>query len=185
MAGPFYSAGNYHVQIIDVALGESKTREDGGGGNPQIVMKVKVISELTIDSAGEEQAVGIAAQYDRTIYLTVTDKSKEMVLAKLRLAGWTGDHFETVAAELLGHGCRANCKIESGKGGKYDGQQVEKWDLELPPLESKPLENKPAVAKKLNALFGKMLKEKPTTATKPEAVPVVVGEQPPNDEIPF
>ena len=189
MAGPFYSAGNYHAQIIDVALGESKKKDDGSGGNPQIVLRIKIISELTIDSAGEEQAVAITAQYDRTIYLTVTDNSKEMVLKKLRHAGWKGDHFESVAAGLLGVGCRATCRIEVSKSEKYNGQQVEAWDLALPPLESKPLENRPAVAKRLNALFGKMLREpaNPVASSPINESAAVTANTPPQveDEIPF
>lgn len=192
MAGPFYTDGKYHVQIIDVAMGESKVKQDGSGGNPQVVLKVKVISGLVVASDGSEVSSAVSGQYDRTIYLTVTEKSKEMVLAKLRWAGWDGDRFETLTKDLLGRGCRAICKIEPSMSEKYAGQDTEKWDLELPPLESKPLENKPAVAKKLNALFGKTLKEKPASAA-PAKEPVGVavgdlpphGEPPPDDDVPF
>ena len=182
--GITYGDGKYHAQVMDVALGESKN------GNPQIVIKAKIISGLQLDSEGNEQAISVSAQYDRTIYLTVTDKSKEMVLAKLRWAGWVGDKFETIAHDLMGKGVRATCKIEKSQSSneKYAGQDSEKWDLELPPLESKPLENHPAVAKKLNALFGKMLKDKPTgelSATPAAAALPAHGEPPPADEVPF
>lgn len=190
-SGPFYQAGKYHVQVTDVALGEAST------GNPQIILRVKIISGLQLNSAGDEVAVTLLGQYDRTIYLTVTDKSNEMILKKLRWAGWEGDRFETLTKDLLGRGCRADCKIEPAKSGKYAGQDTEKWDLDLPPLESKPLENKPAVAKKLNALFGKALKEKVIKTPAPEGDPTgippggvppepqSVGAGIPDDDVPF
>ncbi len=192
MAGPFYEPSKYHVQILDVALGEAST------GNPQIVLRVKVISRLFQNSSGEEASAPVAAQYDRTIYLTVTEKSRELILAKLRWAGWQGDRFESLTSDIAGNGVRAECKHENSVSEKYRGQLTEKWDLELPPLASKPLENKPAVAKKLNALFGKMLKEgKPAPSGGPPSgdatgIPAEVlaaagqsGSGVPADEIPF
>lgn len=154
MAGPFYDPGQYHLHVSDLALGEAKSTS-----NPQVVLRGKVIARLRVGSDGEEFSEPVAAQYDRTIYLTVTEDSRDMILKKLRYSGWAGDRFETLAKDLVGKGVRAVCKIEVSKGGKFDGQNVEKWDLALPPLELKPLENKPDVAKKLNALFGKLLKD--------------------------
>lgn len=178
MAGPFYDDGNYSMQILDVALGESSKE------NPQIVLRGKVIGRLFTDSAGEEFAEQVSAQYDRTIYLTVTEKSRDMVLAKLRNAGWRGERFESLSSDMLGRSVRARCDIELSQGGKYVGQQVEKWDLPLPPRESKPLENKPEVAKRLNALFGKALKQGADSGGSP-AMPTMQEVTADSNEIPF
>ncbi len=189
-SGPFYNEGKHGVEITDVALGESKT------GNPQIVMRVRIVSRLCLDSAGEEFADSVPANYERTIYLTVTDRSRDMILAKLRWAGWHGDKFETIRGDLMGKEARAMCLHENSMSEKTLGQLMEKWDLELPPRDSKPLENKPMVAKKLNALFGKTLKEgasAPAPAGNPPAgdatgIPeemLPVGAAPPVDEVPF
>lgn len=175
MAGPFYVDGNYTMQILDVALGESSN------GNPQIVLRGKVIGRLVVDSEGEEYPEQVSAQYDRTIYLTVTEKSRDMVLAKLRNAGWTGERFESLAKDMLGRSVRSRCDIKESQSEKYRGQMVENWDLSLPPRESKPLENKPEIAKRLNALFGKSLKE---TAPARQEEPVA-SQATNDDDVPF
>lgn len=177
-----YAEGVYAAQILQVAFAESSNN------NPMIQFKVKVIG--TVDAAGE--MLPIAKQYDRTVRLTMTDKSHEMCIKKLRWAGWNGTDFKTLNT-IVNSACRFVCSHRVIETGDRAGEMAEDWDFELPPLESKPLENDPSIEKRMNALFGKVLKntlpqEAPVspnaiTPEAPEAAPV--GGPPPDDEVPF
>ncbi len=174
-----YQKGSYRARIIDVALDESKN------GFPQVIVRGTLICGL---DAGRNEFD--CEQYDRTVYLTVTDKTTEYILKKLRNAGWKSDRFEQIN-ELVGLDAVFVCDHEKQTEGKYAGQMGEKWDLELPRKASEPLENKPAVAKKMNALFGKMLKEGAAPKSAPaaeqrETVPANAATEDAGDgEVPF
>ncbi len=184
MAGVFYADGNYTAEVIDLAFEESDS-------NTQIVLKVKVMEQWDHTTG---QWVPCANQYDRTIWLRIPEEEeyRKYIALKLRNAGWNGDKFETLRDDMLGKSIGVMNKARVATGGKYAGQTIEGWDLPLPQRESKPLENKPQVAKKLNALFGKVLKETPKLSATTDA-PEPLQEQPvgaaagapPNDEVPF
>jgi hypothetical protein len=192
MAGPFYEKGAHAVQILQIA------GQTSSNGNPMIVAKVKVMGKFSfVDGQREPQLIAVPQQYDRTIRLVVTDKSQEMVLKKLRWAGWQGESFKELY-KLLGTVCRAVCDHDVIGAGDKAGQMGETWDFELPPRESKPVEDDPGVFKKLDALFGKSLKadKKPAAeasaaveAPSPTAQAEIEAEAPafvvPQDEVPF
>jgi hypothetical protein len=171
MAGPFYSPGSYECQVTSFGLGESSN------GNPMVTLRVRVA--YYIEAPGT--ALPVSQEYERDIRLVVTDKTTEMVLKKLRHAGWTGDRFEALGS-IVGTTVRCTCKHEPGIDDKAN-QLFERWDLTLPPLQKEPLETNSQVAKRLNALFGKALKE--GSGPKPAEVeqPVTVSTQ--ADDVPF
>lgn len=184
----YYAKGTYNVECIECALQESKS------GNPMIALKVKVLDSVAKDGS----FVPEEKQYDRRIFLAIDpndDTSIEDVMVRLRQAGWTGDRFENISTEMVGLRFAADCWHSKSKSTdpKYAGQDQENWALWNPVRrESKPLENNPAVAKSLNALFGKRLKEgakKPDAppASPPAAPPAPRGddEGPPDDEVSF
>lgn len=162
MAGPFYQEGLYEVEIKEIGFVEAKS------GNPMIVFNVKVESSIGQDNTRHP----CSHQYERTIRLTVLDEYKDYVLLKLRYIGWNGTKFESLPEDLEGQVVIADCKHERQEGGEYHGRINERWDFPLPPKESKPIENKPALAKKLNAMFGKSLKDAASTAQTQRTEPV-------------
>ncbi len=168
-----YKDGQYNVEIIDVAFNEEDQKP------PQIVLRVKVLQEYDATTGDYHPCL---YQYDRTIYLQYMEEYKDILLAKLRGAGWEGDDFGQLRDQLLAKACFAVNRCRIAEKGKYAGQEVEGWDLYLPPRESKPLESKPQVARKLNALFGKVLKEGRQAESVPQ--PAGVG-APPDDDVPF
>lgn len=149
----FYEPGLYHVRVEDQGLTVAST------GRPMVVLRVKVLARVD-ESQVDLPAYTVAQMHDRTIRLVVGDDdvSREFVLSKLRYAGWTGQRFETL--QLVGYTCQARCRH-----GVYNSQAVEDWDLALPPREPKPLPHDPNVARRLNALFGRRLREPSGQAT--------------------
>lgn len=182
MPGPHYAEGVYAAQIMQVAFAESSN------GNPMIQFRVKIIGQIDVGG----NVVAGRDQYDRTVRLTLTEKSGEMCIKKLRWAGWAGTDFKSVSS-MVNSMCRFVCDHDTIKNGDRAGELTESWDFELPPLESKELENDPAVEKKLNTLFGKTLKgiaPKDTAAIpenkrQPEPEPAAAGVAPLDDETPF
>lgn len=186
----YYQTGNYYGECTDLALSEDDN------GKATIVLRMRIESQWDHTIA---DWVAVPNAYERTAYMGIPeeDENRKYVLMKLRHAGWKGT-FDTLRDELVGTKFACKCDVKQAKTGKYAGQDKEFWDLPLPPRESTPLENKPAVAKKLNALFGKMLKEgaapaKPTgkppappkQAPAPEPEQAGVGGGIPSDDIPF
>jgi len=187
------------ITITDIAFGETKVKDDGSGGDPQIMVRFDVQEFIEPDGT----ATPLQAGYPRTTYMVCSEKGREYALLKLRHAGWTGSNFQTLKSDMVGQFCYANCKHEVNKGtGKYAGTLGEKWDLAMPQKEAKPLETKPGLERKLNALFGKELKTtapaKPAMSPAHSAAvhaqaPVVSGvgtlpphgEAPPDDDVPF
>lgn len=184
MPGPFYQEGLYEVEIREVGFEEAKS------GNPMIVFKILVDSSIDQNSANERYPC--SHKYERFLRLVIVngpdqkknDDSRAYALMKLRNIGWDGDKFETLPDSLVGQVVVANCTHQKQIGGEYDGRVNEQWDFPLPPRESKPIENKPTLAKKLNALFGKSLKDsKPEKSHSPQAVASQVSGD--SDEVPF
>jgi hypothetical protein len=154
----YYEPGLYHVRIEDQGLTSAST------GRPMIVFRVKVLAKVD-ETQVDLPAYTVPQMHDRTIRLVVGEEesTQEYVLSKLRYAGWTGNRFETM--QLVGYTCQARCRH-----GSYNGQSIEDWDLSLPPREPKPLPRDPTVARKLNTIFGRRLREAtpfPAASTAP------------------
>ena len=185
--GPYYGEGTYQVNVNEVAF-QMTTKAPP---RPMIVLKFTVTGFIPSngDAWTPEQE-----QYERRIYMMVDPdkpKQKEFVLMKLREAGWNGEKFEELGKWIIGQNIKAKCyhKEDKDPESKYFGTISEGWDLPLPPLESEPLENDPNIAKKLNAMFGKTLKETSKPASPPAPRQTVPPEDrdgtPPDDEVPF
>lgn len=168
---PFYQEGRYRAEVINQALGKNNK------GTPQFVLKVHIASML-VD--GEETRV---QQYDRTIYMYLTEKSAEYTLDKLKGIGFEGTSIRQLdpnhqgCHSFIGMQIELDCKHEEDQNGDLR----EKWDLafngsndiEITPLDA-------AEARKLDALFGKSLGgTKPAPAKKTatrQPVPVAVAD---------
>lgn len=186
----YYAKGTYNVECTECALQQSKA------GDPMIALKVKVLDSVAEDGA----FVPEDEQYERRIYLVIKNDEESLndIAERLRGAGWRGNRFESLPDEMVGLQFAADCwhGVNKGTDPKYAGQPQENWSLWSPNRhESKPLENKPEVAKDLNALLGKVLKNTPVKPKDDEFRPGPKQEAklrgkgddagPPDDEIPF
>lgn len=179
----YFAQGAYKCEVLDQGLSISKTEK------PQIWLQVRVLEsidnpELTLN------------QYERTIYWTLTDKTIDFTLEKLERLGFSGDSFRNLDPNVEGHHSFVGqvidcyCKLET-----YEGKEREKWDLSNQSGGARPDPLGDSDARKLDALFGRKLKErfkkpsarKPAKKSEPVAVGTVSDVDPPpaDDDIPF
>lgn len=175
--GIYYSQGPYLAEIIDQGLSQS------GTGNPQIFLRIRVLESTDVNPITVEQ-------YERTIYWTLTEKTIEFTLDKLAQLGFKGTSFRQIDPlhqghhSFIGQQIDAYCKVET-----YQGKEREKWDLSFGGGGApEPLDD--SETRKLDALFGRKLKEKcgsgGSAAPPREAVAAMqTDDVPPNDDIPF
>lgn len=181
----YYKLGQYMAKVIEQGFSESNN------GNPQIVIKIQPYVYFDYTGGVETEVEIPGDSYPRTIFLTVTENTTEFVLKKLRAAGFQGNSFREL--DLVGKCARCRCSSKVDQ----KGEEREDWDL-VYQSEAKPLEPLGAPeARKLDALFGKMLKGTPapidTSGMKPGHAAAVHAQQPPEqdaamaveDDVPF
>lgn len=135
--GIFYEQGQYRGEIMQTALGKSENK-----GTPQFVVKVKVQAKYVGDGEVDVK------ESERTVYLSMTEKSMPYVVKKLKAAGYEGSTTrELIAHDFTGRPVELNCTHEAGQSG---GDR-EKWDLAWGETEVKPLDDKDMST--LDALF--------------------------------
>lgn len=167
--GPFYSQGVYRGTIVDHGLTKAST------GTVQVAIKFKVLECLQPEG-------DVSAQYERTAFLPVTEKTMEYLVPKLQSLGYERDSIkylnlnEPQHVDLRGQYGEFYCKHESNQ----DGNMREKWDVSHGGT-SKPLDLKPPDAREirnLDMLFGKARKAAGTT--KPQSAPAAtrIGDAP-------
>lgn len=164
---PFYQAGTYRCRGVGHAWDEA------GTGSKQLLIKMKVEGERieSFDTSGEPQVVDapVATSYERTVFLTINDKTIEYVIKKLRFAGFDGASFDDL--DLFGHELTAICRHEPTQDGS--GMR-ERWDLAWA-NESKALKSDSNVLRSINALYGKHLKASAPAASKVTPRPAAVA----------
>lgn len=173
----FYDEGYYVCRVTQQGQGESKA------GNPMIMVGVEPTHIITRGPDGSEELCAVTKSYERTVRLVIaSDEQKEYALLKLRYAGFVGDSFSKL--NLVGSDVRCECEHNDGTG-ENAGKTFENWDLMLPPRERTeliPIDG--AAARKLDALFGRRLKE---GASRDLVAQAVSGEesQVNDDDVPF
>jgi hypothetical protein len=173
--GIHYDQGQYMAVVTQQGFKESTN------GNPVIVLKVKPYLHFQYDSSGVEIEDNLPSDsWERSIFLTVTKKTTDFVLKKLRAAGFEGSSFREL--DLQGKSVRCRCS----HGTDNNGADREEWDL-VYEYESKPLEPlDSAAARKLDALFGRELKTPvtpvDTSKMKPSHAAAVHAQQPPEQD---
>lgn len=173
---PFYEKGRYICEMVNQGITKSKNT-----GTPQIVWRF-----LVLETENHEP---VDAQYERTIYRAVTDKTMPYVLQDLQTLGFQYDSFKMIDPntpgyqDFTGKQFLAFCSHE-----EYEGSTREKWGIanEGAAFEVTPLDA-PAL-RQLDALFGKQLKTLKETA--PAEKPVGVGAEAgglgvTDDDVPF
>lgn len=178
---PFYAPGLYLCRVTEHGFETSKN------GNPMIVFRM--LPEYVIrtvagfDGELKEESTPTDQQWSRTSRLVIVpdnQNSIDFAMAKLRYAGFDGERFEEL--NLDGAVVRFLCEHKP-----FEGRLYENWSLPLPPRDNAPLATDGDTVKKLNALFGRKLKDKTASAASlpepptPRAQGVSVGD----DDIPF
>lgn len=183
MAAPFYEPGRYACKVTAQALGEAKT------GNPQFVLQFMVMGK--VDPDDPSKFIPAPAQYERTHYRTITEKTIEYFAEDLKALGFTGASFKDLDPatpnfyDFKGQDVDMFCVHEKNQDG--DGLR-EKWGVARQggALEVKPLEAKKV--RDLDNLYGKHLKGLKAAAPKVAASPVAVmdnGQGITDDDVPF
>lgn len=146
--GPYYAKGRYRAQVKEQALGQAQT------GTTQFAVKVTILECLT--------PLSEVSQYDRTIYLAITDKTMEYVVPKLQGIGYTRDSLKYLDPKEPNHHSFVGQEIEvfCNHENNRDGVLQEKWDIAR--QGSKPLDVKPAdknAIRTLDMLFSRAVKQ--------------------------
>src|SRR3990167_10347881 len=115
----YYSAGRYHALIVNQAIGKN------GKGTPQFVLRCKILDEIVND-----EYRSVRQQYERSLYLYLSDGAAEYTLKKLKSLGFDGttvrqlDLNHPQACDFRNKEIVLVCKWE-----KYNGEDVEKWEV--------------------------------------------------------
>lgn len=178
----FYEEGRYRAEIINQALGKNKNT-----GTPQFVLKVQILAAA--DGDGERV---VRQQYERTIYLYLSENAAPYTIEKLKGMGFDKASFcqldleHPQAHDFRGLHVELMCRHEKDN----TGESREKWDVAF--IGSGAIDNTPldaAEARKLDAMFGKSFagaKPLPTAKQKPAAVAVKeIADVITDDDIPF
>jgi hypothetical protein len=182
MAKPYYPVGRYACKVVGQALRESST------GNPQFVLRFTVKGR--VDPADPSRFIPMPAQYERTHYRSIIEKTIPHFTRDLKALGFQGETFTELDPntegfhDFTGQEVDMWCAHTPGS----DGQLREEWSVARggSSLKVKPLENKKV--RELDNLFGKHLK-----GLKAETAAMPVAEQPAqanelgitDDDVPF
>lgn len=148
MSSPFYREGNYRLRVTKQALGVSSKSE-----TPQFVLTAKVIGEYDGDNLEN-----VTQEYERTIFMYLTENAMPYVIEQLAILGFGGTSFKQLnpeapgAVNFVGTEFDGFCKHET-----YQNSPREKWGMSLgkSTMDVKPLES--SKVRDLDALFGKQL----------------------------
>lgn len=181
--GPHYQAGNYVGEIMQQGLSKART------GNSQFVIRVKVLGTPN----GEQSYDRDPFQYERIIFMTITQNTINFVSETLEALGYSGQGFGPLDPShpqhqsFVGQQVDLYCTHEADQSGNMR----EKWrisrnggsNLELNPLNQKEL-------RELDALFGKNLRGTQTSAAPARTAPAQrsapsVATEITDDDIPF
>jgi hypothetical protein len=175
MGKPYYEEGLHVGEITQHGIGRTKTDK------PQIVWRVKVLGY----PEGENSFKPHRGQYERTIYMVITEKTVPFLTETLQSIGFEGEKVSQLNPDHPQHvdmrGVQVNlwCKHEED----LSGEPRERWQfskgataLELPQLSSKE-------TRELDSLFGRNKNAaKPATSAPAQNIH---NQEIEDDDIPF
>lgn len=175
----FYEVGKYTCEITGQAL------TTAGTGTPQFMLQFKVLGLTDLDDP--TKYIRARAQYTRTFYRAITDKTIPYFIEDLQSLGYVHGSYRFLDPktegfqDFTGNYIDMWCAHEEGR----DGDDREKWSIARTtgPTAAKKLEAKPLEASKvreLDNLFGKHLKGNGKPAGEKQTItPGDVGKLPP------
>ncbi len=149
----------YRAKIVKWGMSEAKT------GTAQVFFNCLIENEIK----GEDLLD--CPEYERTIFLPITEKAIGFTVAKLQKLGYDKPSFDELdpghanAFDFAGIAVDIRCKHD-----EYQGKVIEKWDFSGGGFEGQPVEK--TKVSKLNAAFGHFLKNNakaPAAKTQPRA----------------
>lgn len=170
---PFYPVGVYIGEITAQALSKAST------GTTQFVLRFKVLGVPTED----DSFIPDQHKYERTIYMSITEKTIPYVTEALEKLGYGAGSFGPLDPShpnhesFVGNQIDLYCKHEADQSG----DMREKWQISRGASGIKVVPLEPKEIRELDALFGKSLK--PKSVNKPVLVEdsTVITD----DDIPF
>jgi hypothetical protein len=141
-----FLAGEYVANITDWGLGESRNKK-----TPQFIVRFRILGKIN-----PNEPLGQLMQCptdERTLYLYITPKTKDMFERALGYLGYDRDSFRFLnrnidgAHDFLGKEINVRCEHED-----YEGSINERWSLSIP-SEIKPLDDMRIM--ELDSMFGK------------------------------
>jgi len=137
--------GLYVGEIAEQGMEFAKT------GNPQIVLKAKVLSKVNKDGTYE----AVPGAVERTIWMTLTENTVDFVARDLKACGFTGKPSQIQLdgddpVSISGYEVKLWAKQEKG----LDGQPRERWSISTP-RETRPVTPVSTTdASRIDAQFG-------------------------------
>jgi len=181
----FYEQGRYVCKVTQQGMTKAST------GNPQLVLKVMVLERY----AGPNSFESVPAQYERSIYRTITDGSMKFFRKDLDALGFKGNSLRQLDPKNSDFinlaGVEVDCLCNHEADYKDSSVQREKWSIAWPESEvvSSPVEGAELAAsdyRALDALFGKGTKTAPRQAApKPQPQPQAAEIGISDDDVPF
>lgn len=172
---PFYPVGVYVGEVTAQALSKAST------GTTQFVLRFKVLGTPTDDGGFFPDA----HQYERTIYMAITEKTIGFVTEALEKLGYGAGTFGALDPShpnhesFVGNQIDVYCKHQADQSGELR----ERWQLSRGSAGIKVVPLEPKEVRELDALFGKNLKAKQKVS---QPVPVATdGTEITDDDIPF
>ena len=141
---PQYTAGTYSARVVSQQLAKNQRT-----GNYQVIIKFE--PQEILNPGGEWQPIHDAEQ--RTMYLSVTDRSAQLTVDKLAYLGlyfddwWQVDQDSDNCVSIIGMPITLNCRMDT-----YEGRVRERWDVPLGGADVVSLDRSEADI--LNAQFG-------------------------------
>lgn len=174
---PFYEIGPHVGEVISQALAEA------GTGTAQFVLRVKILGTPTNDGSYESHKT----QYERTLYMALTEKTMSWVAPALVQLGFKGTQVSQLDPSHPQHQSFVGDQVDLWCGHREDnkGGWRENWNIsnqterERTPLDAKK-------TRQLDSLFGKALKQSGAApATPPPTATRQNNPEISDDDIPF
>lgn len=131
-----YQQGLYVCEVVEVADTTSQA------GNDVSAFKVRPTHRVV-----DDELLGVDDSWERTIWLTWTEKAAPISYDKLRQAGLIGDDYHA----LVGQSIRCRCTHEPDRRDP-NGDLQERWDFE----SQREIEHDPAVHDRIRQRLGRL-----------------------------
>lgn len=158
-----FEAGSYMGRITKWGLSAAKT------GTPQFFATFVPLGRIDPAKPSDTENLIACPDWERTVFRAITENTIDFVARDLAALGYTRDTFDQLDPEhadahsFADMEIRVVCKHES-----YQGKEKERWDFAFGDgFTPKAMES--GGMKKLNALFGKKLKQVAKAPSKAEA----------------
>ena len=157
-----FEQGTYLGRINKWGLSAAKT------GTPQFFVTFTPLGRVDPSKPDDTENLIACEDWERTIFRAITENTIDFVVRDLKALGYSKDTFDQLDPEHKDAHSFADMEIRvTCKHEEYQGKNKERWDFAFGD-GFKPKEMEAGGVKKLNALFGKKLKEVVKAPSKTE-----------------